>query len=113
MINTSGVVVEVNDVFNNPHFRDMDKDGCSLVVPEIWEHNKYQLSMFIECHSRKHNPVASYLFNHMTSYVKLNEDIRGTVWITNENDEGAADMTKEDLRYITNKIKSIEYASFK
>ena len=113
MINTNGIVVEVNDMFNNSHFRDMEKDGCSLVVPEIWEHDKYKLSFFIECHSRKHNPVASYIFNHLTSYVKLNENIRGTVWIANENDEGAVDMTKDDLRYITSKIKNIEYASLK
>ena len=106
-----GNIVEINDIYAYRYFRDMDKDGCSLVVPEIWTHDKYVLSMFVECHSEKYNPTATYLFNHLSSYCKLDEHITGTVYILCENEKGATDITKNDLNYIMERIRTIKYVN--
>ena len=40
-------IEEINSE-NNKEFIEMDKDGYSLLVPEVWAYNKYKISFFVE-----------------------------------------------------------------
>ena len=107
-ITPNGLIVEVSDLFKDKDFKNMETDGCSLVVPAIWDYNKYKLSMFVECYSKNYNPSATWLFNNLTSFYKISECINGTVFIANENEDVEVDMTKQDLDYILDKMKKIK-----
>ena len=106
-ISPTGHISECNDLFRDKDFIDMETDGCVLCHPEKWKHNKYSLTMFVQCYSDELNPVASVLFNHLYLNSMIDEEIHGWVFLANENKKGEVDMTFDDFSYLWSKIKDM------
>ena len=106
-ISNSGIY-ELDDYKNDEDYIKASHDGCCLVVPELWKHNKYKLAMLVEVGGNTYNPLASHLYNNLKSIkYKTNEYIYGQVYICNENDEHMIDFTIDDLKYVIKNIKLI------
>ena len=83
-------------------------DGCSLQVPEYWEHKKFRLTMTFPDIFTEHdplNPLATYIFRNLKHPRGIPDDaLCGTVFISNENGDEFLDFTMEDLKYIMKRI---------
>jgi hypothetical protein len=100
-------IEEINSE-NNKQFNEMDKDGYSLLVPEIWEYKKYRISFFVENYATEYNVLATALFNLL--YIpnqEQNQKIYGNVYLMNEDDEKEINFTIQDLEYIKDQVKHI------
>ena len=104
-IDVSGNISEVDDVFKDPEYREMDThDPWALHVPMVWKYKKYCLTMICKGifeESDKCNFKASFLYHHL--YSKNGHPsgpVLGTAWFMNEDNEKELDMTKEDIDYI-------------
>ena len=84
-------------------YMDMDTDGYSLIVPEVWGHKKVKLTFIVENYASKFNIMATEWFSVL--YAPPNryfayQTIHGNVYILNEDDNGPLDFTLEDFKYI-------------
>ena len=87
--------------------------GCSLCLPEFWEHRKYKLSVFmLDTFEPKDafNPIATKLFQKLKSPSGPDDqNIFGFMIICNEDEEQEIDFTLEDYHYILSKLDNITY----
>ena len=104
-IDVCGVVSEVDDMHEDPDYKEMEShDPWALHVPMSWKYKKYCLTMVCKGifeESDTINLTASYLYHHL--YSKNGHPpgpVVETVWFLNEDQDKCLDMTKEDIEYI-------------
>jgi hypothetical protein len=83
-------------------------DGRGLGVPQRWKFKKYTLTMtfpdrFEE--TDKFDPMATLIYRYLRNPEGITDDyICGTAYLSNETSDDIIDFTKQDFKYILDKV---------
>ena len=112
-INPNGDVEEMDNFRSDPDYIDNVLSGYILKMPEIWKHNQYKLTIFIvDKYDESHevNQLATHIFRTLRrSHGPIDDEIKGFMFILNEDQMRAIDFTLKDFEYILKKCKNIKY----
>ena len=97
----------IQDEEYQSHVRSWDSHCLSRC--ERWKHRRFRLSMvcwdMFYPEEDEENLLATYIYRRLKHYGGRLEDlIYGPVYITNEDENGIIDFTKQDLKYILEKL---------
>ena len=109
---TPNIIEEIDDVFKDPDYKNRKVtkswDPWALNLPIHWEHKKFNLCVIIPGFhdGQPFNKTATAMFWMLRSAYRpiFDDGVYGTMFITNEDENGTIDFVKDDLDYILNKM---------
>ena len=112
-ISQDSKIIIVNNWETDPDYINNCISGYCLALPEFWEHQTFKLTVFIvDMYDERHeiNNVATNIFRKLyNKFGKVDQVIKGFMFICNENDERPIDFTIDDYQYLLTKLNDIKY----
>ena len=112
-INPNGDIEEMDNLKSDPDYTDNVLSGYILKMPDVWKHKHYSITIFIvDKYDDRHelNPLATHIFRTLRrSYGPVDTEIKGFMYMLNEDQMRTIDFTLKDFKYILSKCKNIKY----